>query len=205
MKMSQIMIATALASVLALPALPALAQRSSAAHLKGAIKSATADSIVVGTKNGDVTVKLADGAKILTIAKGTIADIKQGAYVGVGATPQPDGSQKAIRVMVFAKSQRGLAEGFRPWNKPGTTMTNATVASSLQSVKSVEGQVMTVQYKGGEKKIVIGPDATILVRTDGSHSDLKPGAAVDVPSPRKQSNGTFVARRVDVGRDGYVP
>jgi hypothetical protein len=31
---------------------------------------------------------------------------------------QPDGSQKAIQVMVFAESQRDMGEGHRPWDRP---------------------------------------------------------------------------------------
>ena len=99
-------------------------------------------------------VNVTDNVAVFGVVKATIADIKPGAFVGVGAMPQPDGSQKAIRVMIFAESQRGTGEGHRPWAQPGSTMTNATVDTT---VSSVDGQVLMVKYKDGEKKIVIPP------------------------------------------------
>ncbi len=88
------------------------------------------------------------------VVKATLADIKPGTFIGVGAMPQPDGSQKAIRVMIFAEVQRGTGEGHRPWMQPGSTMTNATVDTT---VAGVDGQVLMVKYKDGEKKIVVPP------------------------------------------------
>jgi hypothetical protein len=81
--------------------------------------------------------------------------------------PQPDGSQKAIQVTIFAESQRGTGEGFGPWDRPGSTMTNGTADNS---VASVNGQVVMVKYKGGEQKIIIGPDATIRRYVPGTKS-----------------------------------
>jgi hypothetical protein len=90
---------------------------------------------------------------------------------------QPDGSQKAIQVMIFAESQRGLGEGFRPWDRPGTTMTNATVDTT---VAGVDGQEVTVKYKDGEKKIIIGKDAVIRAYVAGDKS----GAPTRCPTAR---------------------
>ena len=45
------------------------------------------------------------------VSKATLAEVKPGAFIGVGAMPQPDGSQRAIQVTVFAEIQRGLGEG----------------------------------------------------------------------------------------------
>jgi len=58
-----------------------------------------------------------------------MADIKDGAFIGSGAMPQPDGSQKAIEVHIFPEQMRGTGEGFRPWDgAPNSTMTNGTAA-----------------------------------------------------------------------------
>jgi hypothetical protein len=198
MKTTRFLSAAALVMALALPA---SAQRPEIVRVKGKIESADATSLTVKTKDGDSKVAINDKTHVLTIGKGTIADIKKGSYVGVGATPQADGSQKAIRVMIFAESQRGVGEGFKPWNKPNTTMTNATVDTTVQSV---DGQVLTVKYKDGEKKIIIGPDAIILLRTDGTHADLKPGANVEIPA-HKKPDGSLETARVDVGRGDFAP
>ncbi len=64
--------------------------------------------------------------------------------------PQADGSQRAIQIMIFAEVQRGTGEGHRPWDRPNTTMTNATVDTT---VAGVDGQVIMVKYRDGEKKV----------------------------------------------------
>jgi hypothetical protein len=61
-----------------------------------------------------------------------------------------------------------------------------------------------VKYKGGEKKIIVGSDATIRTYVDGSRSELKPGANVILRAVKKP-DGTLEAAQVEVGRDGYVP
>jgi hypothetical protein len=69
------------------------------------------------------------------------------------------GSQKAIEVHIYAESMRGTAEGSRPWEgAPNGTMTNGTVGTS---VAGVDGPVITVRYKDGEKKIIVTPNVPI--------------------------------------------
>src|SRR5262249_24984132 len=127
--------------------------------IRGTIDKIDRGIVSIKQANGaDVDVKLLDDAKVFGVQAGTIADIKPNDFIGVGAMPQPDGSQKAIQVTIFAESQRGTGEGFRPWDRPGSTMTNGTAENT---VASANGQVVTVKYKGGEQKIIIGPDATI--------------------------------------------
>ena len=63
-------------------------------------------------------VNLAPEATVFAMVKATLADVKPGAFIGVGATPQPDDSQQAIRVVIFPESMRGLGEGHRPWDRP---------------------------------------------------------------------------------------
>ncbi len=81
-------------------------------------------------------------------------------------------------------------------------MTNATVDTS---VTSVDGQVLTMKYKGGEKKIIVSPETQITTNTPGDKSELKPGANVRISAATKKPDGTFEASRVSVGRDGVVP
>lgn len=154
------------------------------------------------TAGPELTVKVADNAKIFGVKAGTIADIKPGDFIGVGAMPQPDGSQKAIQVTIFAESQRGTGEGFRPWDRPGSTMTNGTVGNP---VSSVNGQVVTVKYKSGEQKVVIGPDAKIRIYVAGSKDELKPGAKVAIYNPKKEADGSLQAARINVGIGGMAP
>ena len=93
-------------------------------------------------------------------------DIKKGEFIGVGAMPQADGSQKAIRVNIFDEARRGTGEGHRPGWGPDQkgTMTNATVDTT---VGSVDGQVIMLKYKDGEKKVIVPPEATVTA-ADGT-------------------------------------
>jgi hypothetical protein len=129
--------------------------------IRGTIDKIDGGIVSIKQANGaDVDVKLLDNAKVFGVQAATIADVKPNDFIGVGAMPQPDGSQKAIQVTIFAESQRGTGEGFGPWDRPGATMTNGTAENT---VASVNGQVVMVKYKGGEQKIIIGPDAYYLL------------------------------------------
>jgi hypothetical protein len=188
----------------ALVASSALAQKPQTQVVKGKIAGVEGTAVVVDQAKGKgkVKVSLTGKALIMTVGKATLAEIKPGSFIGVGAMPQADGSQKAIRVMIFPEIQRGTGEGHRPWNKPGTTMTNATVDTQ---VKSIDGQVLTVKYKGGTQKIIIGPDALIVANIPGSKADLKVGAAIAIPRAAKKADGTLETARVNIGRGDYVP
>ena len=80
-------------------------------------------------------------------------------------------------------------------------MTNGTVDTT---VKAVEGQVLTVKYKDGEKKIVITPESTIRAYVTGDKSELKAGAAIATFATKKP-DGSFEPSRINVGRDGIAP
>ena len=174
-------------------------------RVTGTIEAADANSITVLALEGGGTNKvfLTPDAKVFGVSTTTLAEVKPGAFVGVGATPNADGSQRAIRVTVFAESQRGLGEGFRPWDRaPHGTMTNATVA---ETVKGVDGQVLTVKYKGGDKRIVVPPDARILAYSVGDRSELKVGAHVAILRAKRKLDGSWEADRVNVGRGSVIP
>ncbi len=197
---SRILAGAAAAAFLAV--VPAVAQQAQTQRVMGTISGVDGSAIVVKTKDGDVKVNLTDKVTVFGVVKATMADIKPGAFIGVGAMPQPDGSQKALRVMIFAESQRGTGEGHRPWVQPGSTMTNATVDTT---VGSVDGQVVMVKYKDGEKKLVIPPNLTIQQYVVGERGELKPGAAILITAAAKKPDGSLETNRVNVGRDGVIP
>ncbi len=185
-----------------LTAWAAVAQPAQTQRVMGTIEGVEGRTLAVKTKDGAVRVMVTDNVAVFGVTKATLADLKTGAFVGVGAMPQPDGSQKAIRVMIFAESQRGTGEGHRPWVRPGSTMTNATIDTT---VAGVDGRTLTVKYKDGEKKITVPADLPIQQYVVGDRSELKPGAAILIVAAVKQPDGTLQANRVNVGRDGVVP
>ena len=181
----------------------ALAQQPQTVRVRGPIEAVDGSMLTVKAGGaGDVKVKLTDNAAVYGVVKATLADVKPNAFIGVGATPQADGSQRAIQIMIFAEVQRGTGEGHRPWDRPNSTMTNGTVDTT---VAGVDGQVIMVKYKDGEKKIIVGPDAVIRAYVVGSKDELKPGANINIVAATKKPDGTFEAARVNVGRDGVVP
>ena len=187
---------------------PALAIGAAQAQEKtvrviGQIASVDGSTIVVKqAKGADAAVKLRPKAAIFGVTKATLKDVTPGVFIGVGATPQADGTQKAIRVMIFAETQRGQGEGHRPWNRPGTTMTNATVDTTAAVV---DGQLLTVKYKGGTQKIIIAPDAVIMAYVVGDQSDLKPGARIAINGAVQMPDGSLETTRVNVGRGDVQP
>jgi hypothetical protein len=192
--------------VFAIPVIATLATAAwaqQAVRVNGTIAAVDGAMLTIKGRDGaEQKVRLTPNAAVIGVAKATLADIKPNAFIGVGAMPQPDGSQRAIRVVIFAEAQRGLGEGHRPWDRPNTTMTNATVD---QKVTGVDGDVLTVKYKDGEKKIVVPPEAIILANTVSDRSELKPGASIGILRAVKQADGTFQADRINVGRGGVTP
>jgi hypothetical protein len=182
----------------------AWAQDAKPMHLRGTIEKVDGNVITAKARDGStVTIKLAADAKITAMTKAQLSDIKQGSYIGVTAMPQADGSQKAIGLHIFMDAQRGVAEGFRPWDRePGSTMTNANVDSV---VTSVDGQTITVKYKDGEKKVIVPPNTPVVRFALGSKDDLKAGAQFFIVAATKQADGTYTAPNINVGRDGVAP
>jgi hypothetical protein len=101
--------------------------------------------------------------------------------------------------MIFPEARRGTGEGHGPWDsRPQSTMTNATVT---QTVAGVDGQVLTVKYKGEEKKIIVPPDAAVITTRPGNIIDLKPGVKIFIFAAVKQPDGTLQASNITIGRD----
>lgn len=192
-----------LALLAAFAAMLTLAHAQTPQITRGVIDKVSGSTLSLKEAQGpDINVVLLDDVKVFGVKTATLADIKPGVWIGVGAMPQPDGTQKAIEVTIFSESQRGVGEGFRPWTRPGSTMTNGTAGDP---VTSINGTTITVKYKGGDQKIVIGPDAKIRQYVVGSKDDLKVGAHVALYNPQKQSDGTLKVGRINVGIGDMIP
>ena len=191
-------------AVMSVLAPPAQAQQPPTVRIRGTIESVDGPMLMIKSREGtDLKVKMTDDLKVIGIAKTSLSDIKPGSYIGVSAMPQPDGSQKAFAIHIFPEAMRGAAEGHRPWDqRPNSTMTNATVA---ETVASVDGQVIQVKYKDGEKKVVVPPDAAIVAFADGEKSEIKPGAKIIIFGAMKKDDGSLETNRIGVGRDGIAP
>jgi hypothetical protein len=182
----------------------AWAQPAPTVRIRGTIEAVDGPTLTIKSREGtDMKVRMTDNVAVFGVAKTELSEIKAGSYIGVSAMPEPDGTQKALAVHIFPETQRGAAEGFRPWDlKPNSTMTNATVA---ETVKGTDGQNILVKYKDGEKKVVVPPDTPIVTFVSGDKSELKPGSKIIIFGAVKKDDGTLEANRVNVGRDGTTP
>jgi len=209
MSKSRILIATAVVTAFAGSAV--YAQQPQAQRLAGTIERVDGNTIFAKGRDGSaITLQLADNAVVTAVFKATVDEIKPGAYIGSGAVPQADGSQKAVEVHIFAESMRGQGDGHRPgwYGAPNGTMTNGAVepTGTVATTTGAGGEPsFVVKYKEGEKRIVVPANAHIVRYEVGSKGDLKAGEQFAILAAAKQPDGTFTAARINVGKDGGRP
>lgn len=193
-----------IALVVSLSATPsARAQQPTGQRIVGVVEKIDGAKMLVKTKNAELTITLANDAEVTGLEKASLPDIKVGEFIGSGAIPQPDGTQKAAEVHIFAEAQRGSGEGHRPWSGAANgSMTNGTVTAAVARVGA--GQIV-VKYKGGQQTIVVPPGTPIVRFQPGDRSELKPGTRISISRAVKNTDGSFTANRVSVGRGGVVP
>lgn len=172
-------------------------------RVRGAIVKLSGQTLTVSPRdNSTVDVKLADPYTVVGVVKAALSDIKPGAFVGIAALPQPDGSFRAQEVLIFPESARGTGEGHYPWDlSPGSTMTSATVDVM---VERVEGPLLTLKHKDGSVKVAVPGDVPIVTFAPGDPTLLRPGAYVFIPA-QQHADGRVTAGRVLVGKDGLAP
>ncbi len=177
--------------------------QTSTERIRGDVLRLDANILQVKTRAGEaLTVKLADNFAVSAIVRRDLAAVVPGAFVGTATMPNPDGTLRALEVLVFPEAARGSGEGHYPWDlQPGSMMTNATV-SDVVAVDAARR--MTLRYKDGEKVVVVPPDAPIVSFEPGDRAMLVPGAHVILGAAR-QPDGTLTASRISVGKDGLVP
>ena len=183
-------------------AAPALAQETM--RVRGAIERIDGSTLYVKTRDGaDLKIALADKPVFTAIIPATLADLKPGTYVGSAATPGPDGSLSAVEVHIFPEAMRGTGEGHRPWDGGAqATMTNANVETA---VAGVDGQMLTLKYKDGEKKLLVTPKTAIVSFAPGDRAEVRPGTKIFIAAAQKQPDGSLLATRISSGRDGLTP
>ena len=181
----------------------ALAQPSPVVRIRGNVESLEGNALKVKARSGEsMTVQLADNAVIMGITKASAADVATGKFIGTTTVGERDGALVALEIHIFPENMRGTGEGHRDWDlRPNSKMTNANVAD----VKAMGAdRVMTVSYKGGEKKVLITSDTVVVGYTPTDRGQLKPGAPVFINAERK-ADGSLATPRVNVGLNGQVP
>jgi hypothetical protein len=171
-------------------------------HIRGTVTAATDHDITVETRGGkSVAVPTTDKTNYFVVEKGTLGDVKAGKFVGITSVNR-NGKQVAEEIHVFADSLRGLGEGHYPWDRDqeANMMTNANIAK-VDSISG--GDVLKLDYKGGEQTISVPPDVAVVTFDKGNRTDLTSGRHVFVVMGKDDANKSAAA--VVVGADGITP
>lgn len=179
------------------------AQAVERAHIRGTVAAVEGAAVTIKTTDGKtVGLTLDDGWKLGGLAPASLADVKQGTFIGTANVEDADGN-KALEVVVFPEAMRGVGEGNYGWDlKPKSAMTNANVKSL---VEGVEGRTVTLSYKGGEKKVTIAPDTPIVAAVPATKADVVAGAKVFVVG-MPNADGTMLSDGfMAIGKDGVTP
>lgn len=186
-----------------LASLPISGWAQTASRLRGTVASLIGNDLVIRPEGSEgVKLSLGPDPKITLCAPSTLAAIKPGSFIGTAAKTQGDGTLVAVEVHIFPETMRGLGEGHRPFDLgPTSTMTNGTVG---EEVVGTAGRTLVVHYKGGEKSIVVPPDAPVVAFEPTDRSALSVGAHV-IAFTHDASGGGLATDRIIVGKDGSVP
>jgi hypothetical protein len=170
--------------------------------VRGEITGVSADVLQVHVTSGEnVVIHLTENTKVRAVTLANIEDIKPGSYIGSAAVPQEDGSLKALEVHVFPPELAGSGDGHRPFDlAKGSSMTNGSVGDLVVS----NGRVLTVNYKGGQQKILVPEDVPIVNLLPGDRSLLKVGVKI-VTFVTQGADGTLTAQSISAGKDGVTP
>ena len=170
--------------------------------VRGEITEVGAERVKVHANSGEnLTVNLTKDTKIRAVTLANIEDIKPGSYIGSAAIPQEDGSLKALEVYVFPPELAGSGDGHRPFDlAKGSSMTNGSVGDLVVS----NGRILTVNYKGGQQKILVPEDVPIVNVLPGARSLLKVGTKI-VTFVTQSTDGTLTAQSISAGKDGVTP
>ncbi|UPG73050.1 hypothetical protein MVG78_02380 [Roseomonas gilardii subsp. gilardii] len=178
------------------------ASQAASARIRGTIASIDGSVMVVKTREGEtLPVTLSGDVAVVSPKPVELSDIKPGDYLGIVGAPAEGGGLEARAVQVFPEAMRGVGEGHRPWDLPGTSMTNATVDAA---VAATSGRDLTMSYKGQTLRIHVPPGTPVVTPVPASRADLKPGAAVMLTATR-DAEGHLTATRVMVAKDGVSP
>ncbi|MEJ0049275.1 MAG: hypothetical protein WDN04_26570 [Rhodospirillales bacterium] len=172
-------------------------------RIRGTVEKFDGHTLVVKTRAGDIAnIKLADNFMVVGITKGSIDDIASGKFIGTTSVGERNGALVALEVHIFPENMRGTGEGHYDWDlRPESKMTNANIANVTSMGKD---KVMSLEYKGGEKKVLVTESTSVVTFVPTDKNELKPGAHI-ITNAMRQADGSLTAPRVNVGLNGQIP
>jgi len=180
----------------------AFAQGAPPTPVRGQVVSLAGNTLTVKTATSTVAVTVPDNLRVTYLVKTDLSKIGPGTFIGTAAVPQPDGTFKALEVQLF-NQQTHPAESDRPWDvAPRSTMTNAAISTmSDATVDAVQGRMLVLKLKDGEKKVFVPPTAPIVAYEPADRSAITPGASI-ILFATKKDDGSLTTASVNVGKNG---
>lgn len=162
-------------------------------RLRGTISAFDGKVLLIRPSAGrEVEVQVAEKAEIVLQQPIALADIKPGDFLAVTSIKRPDGTLTAYEVRRFPKPVNPGHRAFE--GRDDQTMTNATVAASVQAAS---GRELTLAYEGGRQKIMVPEGTSVSMLMPGQRAQLVPGAAVNLTAA-PGADGKLVAQRIQV-------
>ncbi len=191
---------TLFATVFALAGSIADAQQKTQ-RIRGTITAFDGTMLSVKSRDGrDLVIELTEKASVAAVKAITLADLKQGDYVGSTTMKRADGALVAVEVHTIPRTVR---EGHGPWDlQPGSMMTNANIASTEPTAG---GQEMILECKDGSQKILVPAGTPIVTTVSTDRSALKPGEYVWLNAEVGGDGKLTFSGRLQVSRDGVRP
>lgn len=189
-----------------LPILASTAFGQDPEHFRGTIQSTVGHTLVINARNGaNLSFAIPKEAFIFTSAVVSMSAVQSGKFIGTTTVGLPNGDLKALEIHVFAEVDRGMGEGHYPWTLLSTSETMMTNANIASMVTSVDGDVLTLEYKDGTQKVVMPAGIPVVQLTRVFHwGPLDIGSHVWVMAA-KGDDGGYSAIALVVGLNGTVP
>src|SRR5882672_1304161 len=197
---TRILTAAAVTAAFAVTTVVAQAQN---VRVRGAIESVDGNTVMVKSRDGaSLKLVLKDNANVRGVVKASLADVKAATNVAITSKPRADGTLEAVELRIFPAGQP-FNSFHGDWDlMPNSYMTNGSMQTS---VAAVDGQVLTVEYKIGDKtdvkKILVTPKTIIATTKPGTKDDLKPGLKVFVAGAPKLPDGSLDVAAIQVEKE----
>jgi hypothetical protein len=172
-------------------------------RVRGTITAIDGNMLSVKSREGqDLKIELAPNATFAYMKALKLADVEPGTPLGTTAVKGPDGKLIARELHFFSKDRPIPNEGHRPWDlEPGSTMTNATVATVVQGAN---GRELTLKYKDGSQQVIVPDNVPVVMAVDGDRSLLVAGQYAFI-AVTADASGKLTATRVQITKDGVKP
>lgn len=181
-------------------------------HIRGQVTRVEGSSITVKAGDGKtLRIGLRDDTTVISLTKGSFADVDFGVYVGAVAVRLDEYSpivrdsavwlHKGFELRIIDEQLRGIALGHKKWD----LMPDSIISHGW--VDDIEVRVLSIKWGPtdyDETDVEIPRDVPVNKMSLGDKSLIKPGVRVFIGA-RKGSDGQHLALFVFVGKDGAVP